>query len=99
MSALGLGCVKTPASPVRVEESRGNCASGKSNLTVHRQLDAVWENCILYILPMYEFSHKPRSICDMAASSGHVRSSPNTGHWSGPPARPLSATSGHRARG
>src|ERR1700738_1877139 len=40
MSEVGLGCVKTPTLPARVEKSRRDCASGKSNLTAHRQLDA-----------------------------------------------------------
>ena len=57
MSALGLGCVKTPERDTHVEAPRPNCASRESNHTAHGQLEAVLENCIFYIFPMYEFSH------------------------------------------
>ena len=57
MSALGLGRVKTPEHATRVEASRPNCASRESNHTAHGQLEASLENCIFYILPMYEFLH------------------------------------------
>ena len=57
MSASGLGCVKTPERDTHVEAPRPNCASRESNHTAHGQLEAVLENCIFYISPMYQFSH------------------------------------------
>src|SRR5262249_15179093 len=36
---------------------RRNCASSESNLTAHASRDLELENCIFYILQMYEFSH------------------------------------------
>ena len=63
MSVQGLGCVKTPERDTRVEAPRPNCASRESNHTAHGQLEASLENCIFYILPMYEFLH----------SQGHSR--------------------------
>jgi hypothetical protein len=63
MSAPGLGCVKTPECDARVEASRRNCTSRESNNTAHGRLEAILEDCIFYILPMYEFLH----------SQGHSR--------------------------
>jgi hypothetical protein len=56
-SANDLGCVKTPERDARVEAPRPNCASRESNHTAHGQFEAALENCIFYILPMYEFLH------------------------------------------
>jgi putative ABC transport system substrate-binding protein len=36
---------------------------------VHRQIDAVWENCIFHISAMYEFSHSLGPICEKAATT------------------------------
>jgi hypothetical protein len=57
MSAVSLGRAKTPEHATRVEAPRPNCASRESNHTAHGQLEASLENCIFYILPMYEFLH------------------------------------------
>src|SRR3954471_4500507 len=73
MTALGLGCVKTPERDTRVEAPRRNCAWRESNHTAYGRLEAALENCIFYILPMYEFLHSQghsrhfRHVCDMSA--------------------------------
>src|SRR5215468_10171355 len=57
MSALGLGCAKTPALAPHVEISLSNCISGSQIILHNARLDALLENCVFYISRMYEFLH------------------------------------------
>ena len=56
-ACLKWGRVKTPAPAARVETSRRKCASRELNHAAHIRFDAVLENRIFHISPMYEFSH------------------------------------------
>jgi hypothetical protein len=75
MSALGLGCVKTPERDTRVEAPRRNGAWRESNHTAYGRLEAALENCIFYILPMYEFLHTRviHDICPLMACPLYLR--------------------------
>ena len=58
MSQMGLGCAKTPAVAPHVEISAGNCIP-ESQIILHTaKFDALLENCVFYILRMYEFLHR-----------------------------------------
>src|SRR5215813_9797429 len=63
MSLKGLGCAKTQANAGHVEVSRTKWCITESNRAVLIQFDGALENCVFYILPVYEFSH----------SQGHSR--------------------------
>ena len=91
MSASGLGCAKTPAVAPHVEISPSNCISGSQIILHTRVFDALLENCVFYILRMYEFLHSQgqtlpsRDFCGTAAlplkpdigwRSWHVRKVP-----------------------
>ena len=58
MSQLGLGGVKTRAAAARVEYLGGIARRESSNHAAAERRNAGLENCIFYISPMYEFSHR-----------------------------------------
>jgi hypothetical protein len=66
MSALGLGCAKTPAPAAHVENISKKLRIMESNDAARATFDGLLENCIFYISPMYEFLH----------SQGHVWTAP-----------------------
>ena len=72
-SAQGLGCAKTQANAGHVEVSRTKWCITESNRAVLIQFDGALENCVFYILPVYEFSHSQghsrrfRRLCRMSA--------------------------------
>ena len=61
MTALGLGCAKTPAVAPHVEISPSNCIP-ESQIILHTRSFSLRENCVFYILRMYEFLHNQGQI-------------------------------------
>src|SRR5262245_57347728 len=58
MSALGLGCAKTPALALHVEISRSNCIS-ESQIILHTPGSMpCWRIVFFYISRMYEFLYQ-----------------------------------------
>ena len=57
MSVQHRGRVKTPTPAARIEASWRNLRVMRTDNAAGIRLDAVLENCIFYISPMYEFSH------------------------------------------
>jgi hypothetical protein len=56
MTAVGLGCVKTQAHAVHVEQPTANCTSGESNRAAHADSVFMLENFVLCIFPVRAFS-------------------------------------------
>src|SRR5262249_1361447 len=58
MSALGLGCAKTPASAAHVETSRRNCAPWSRMMLRARCSIPCWRIVFSTFSQLYEFSHR-----------------------------------------
>jgi hypothetical protein len=94
MSAAGLGCAKTPAVAPHVEISPGNFSPEKSNHTAHARFDALLENCVFYILRMYEFLHRVGQKSVIRRCRLNVPVTPGSGHAADMPDRLVRAKTG-----